>query len=234
MREKYLWIVITVLTVLSLGQACYIYEETAAAGESSGPSPLRQGIERTAYSEKASDAQWEEFQKWRGSIQGRLDSGTPLLEPDFDAFFNDNYFTGRREPFAEMERIRGRMGGLVGEAGKPLFDGYWDKWFEQRMQMGQFKTEIIRAGTEMTLTILVPGLRSETTDVDITPDRIRVSFSVSASSGKSNGDGAVVREAARKYIKILPVPEDADAASGQAEITGDRIRIGFKQKGAKN
>ncbi len=230
MREKYLWMAIAVLTALTLGQACYIYEETAAANESSDPSPLKPEPGKAAYSQKAADAQWDEFRKWRGRIQGKLDSGAPLLEPDFDAYFDDRYFAGSPEPFAEMERVRRRMAGLVGGREMPLFESYWDKWFEQRMRMGRFATETVRAGTEIVITIKVPGLEAGTADVNITADRIKVSFTARSSPGKTRPDPVVMRESSRRYIKMLPVPYDADAATGKTEVTGELVKIEFQAK----
>ena len=234
MREKYLWLVIAVLTALSLGQACYICERPAAAGEVTDPPRQRAELLKMGYSEKASDAQWEEFQRWRDRLQGRLDSGTPLLEPDFDAFFNDKYFSMRQEPFSEMEGIRKQLSDNVGQTEKPLFDSYWEKWFEQRMKMGQFRTELVRAGSEITLTIQVPGLAAGTAGADISGGRIKVSFSAKALSEQKGRGSAIVSESSQDYVKILPVPEDADAATGKVEISANRVTISFKQKKGRN
>ena len=230
MREKYLWMAIAVLTVLTLGQACYIYEETASAKENPGASPLKPELKKQGYSEKATDAQWEEYQRWRDRVQRSLDSGNPLLEPDFDAFFNDTYFSRGLEPFAEMERIHRQMSDQVSVSEKPLFDSYWDKWFEQRMQMGQFATDTSRAGNAVTISILVPGLDAGTADVNITKERIKISFTVNAAFRQQGGGLMVVKEAPRSYVKILPVPADAEPGTGKAVIEGERIKIEFRKK----
>lgn len=36
MREKYLWLAIIFLVLVTLGQACFIYEQSAVARESGG------------------------------------------------------------------------------------------------------------------------------------------------------------------------------------------------------
>lgn len=230
MREKYLWVAIAVLTVLTLGQACYIYEETASAKESPAPSPLKPELKKRGYSEKASDAQWEEYQRWRDRVQRSLDSGSPLLEPDFDAFFNDAYFSRGPEPFAEMEFIHRQMSDQAGGSGKPLFDSYWDKWFEQRMKMGRFATDISRAGDAVTISIQVPGLAAGTADVNITGGRIKISFYAKAAYREKSGDLVVIKQTSQSYVKILPVPADAEPGTGKAVIEGERIKIEFRKK----
>lgn len=52
MREKYMWLAIIFLLLLTLGQACYIYERNAVAKEISGPPPVQPEIYNKAYAGK--------------------------------------------------------------------------------------------------------------------------------------------------------------------------------------
>ncbi len=230
MREKYLWLVIAVLTILSLGQACYIYEQTAAASDFAGQPPAQPEIRKMGYAEKAYDAQWEQFRKWRDRIAGRLKRGTPLLEPDFDVFFDDNYFSRRLTPFDEMEHIRRQMSDLFQGSEKSSFDDYWNKWFKERMVMGEFRTDIARTDKDVILTILIPELVGNEAAVDIGNGRIRVSFSAKTASEKKSPGGIVRTETSQSYIKILPIPDDAAAGSGKVETDGRQVKIKFERK----
>lgn len=230
MREKYLWLAIAVLTALTLGQSCYIYERNLSAKEAFEKEPLRTEIHKSFQVEKAVDAQWEEFEKWRDRIQKQLNQGNPLLERDFDAFFNDRFFSGKFSPFTELERIHRQMSDEFEGAEKNLFEDYWDKWFGQRMRMGRFKTDILRTGRDVTIIIHAPGLDGKTAEINITDDRIRMFFSAKTASEEKSAGGTVKRESSQSYVKILPIPEDAEAGTGKVEIDGERVIIKFALK----
>ena len=230
MREKYLWLAISVLTALTFGQACYIYEGKAFAKDIMEQPPLQPEIHRGAHAEKAYEAQWEELEKWRRKVREQINQGFPLLEPDFDVFFGERFFAGRPNPFAEMERVRKVMSGEFRDSDKTLFDSYWDKWFEQRMMIDQFKAEISRTDKEITLTIQLPGLTAKTADISITNERIKLSFEAGAASGHKIAGGVLRKDSSQSYVKILPVPADAEPGSGKAEIEGEAVKIKFARK----
>ncbi len=230
MREKYLWLAVAVLTALTMGQACYIYEGKAVAKDITEQPPVEPEIHRMAHTEKASDSRWEELEKWRRTVREQINQGFPLSDRDFDVFFGDSFFAGRPGPFAEMERVRKQMSGQFRDREKTLFDGYWGKWFEQRMLMGQFRTEITRTPGEVTVTVQVPGLEGRTADVSVTEERIRLSFEAKASSAKKTADTMVKRASSQSYLKILPLPEDAVPGTGKVEIKGETVSIRFARK----
>lgn len=231
MREKYLWLAISVLTALTLGQACYIYEEKAVAKEfMEDQPPVQPELHQQEHSAKAFDAQQQEFEKWRVKVREQINQGFPLLERDFDVFFGDRFFTGRANPFAEMERLRKQLSGEFRDYDRTLFDGYWDKWFEQRMRLGQFKTEVSRTESEVTLGIRLPGLTAGTADVSINEGMIRLSFQARAVSENKSAGGLMKRESSETYVKILPVPGDALAGTGKVQIDGEVVKIKFERR----
>ena len=234
MREKYLWLAIALLTAITLGQACYIYGSRVNATEFPENPPAQPAIHERLYAEKASDAQWEEFRKWRDRIQGRLDSGGALAEPDFDVFFNDRFFSDKVNPFLEMENIHRQMSSVFQGTEKSAFDAYWEKWFTQRMMTDQFKTETGRTAEKVTLTMQIPGLAGGTPDVNITKNRIRIAFSARTASEDGSAGGIIKKETAQNFIKILPVPEDAVPGTGRVETEGQRLKITFERKQGKN
>lgn len=230
MREKYLWLAISVLTALTLGQACYIYEEKAVAKEFMNDQPPGQPeLHRQGHSDKAFDAQQEEFAKWRVKVREQINQGFPLLERDFDVFFGDRFFAGRVNPFAEMERLRKQLSGEFRDSDKTLFDGYWDKWFEQRMRLGQFKTEVSRTDREVTLAIRLPGLAAGTADVNMKEGMIKLSFQSRSFSEHKSAGSLIKRESSESYVKILPVPEDAVPGTGKVQIDGEVVKIKFER-----
>ncbi|MBI4350595.1 MAG: hypothetical protein HY550_04085 [Elusimicrobia bacterium] len=230
MREKYLWLAISVLTALTLGQACYIYEEKAGATELYEQPPVQPEIHLKGHAEKAFDAQQEEFEKWRRRVREQIDQGYQLLDRDFDLFFGDGFFAGRAEPFAEMERVRRRVAGEFRDQERTLFDGYWEKWFEQRLKMGPFRTEIVRTSREVTMIIHVPGLAAKTADISVTDERIRLTFSAKTVAEEKRAGGLIKKGSVQTYIKLMPVPDDAAGGTGKVEIDGERVTIRFERK----
>jgi len=230
MRENHLWLIIGVLTALTLGQACYIYQGQAAAGENSGPPALQPEIHHRLHAEKAHDAQWEEFEKWRAKVREQVGRGAPLLERGFDVFFNDRFFSGKLSPFAEMERIRRDLSGGFGLSERLLFDGYWDKWFEQRMRLGEFKTDVLRTDKDVTISLTIPGLSEETLNIDVTDERIRIVFSARESSEEKLIGGAVKKETYRSFVKILPLPVDSAPGTGKVKVEGEKVKIKFDRR----
>ncbi|HNW45090.1 MAG TPA: Hsp20/alpha crystallin family protein [Elusimicrobiales bacterium] len=230
MREKYLWLAIIVLVILTLGQACFIYGRRAAAQEMSGHPPIHPEIWQQAHSEQAAESQREELEKWRGKVRRQIDRGVPLLEPDFDDFFNDRFFARRLNPFGEMERIRRQISESMPGRAKDLFDGYWDGWFAQRMRMEEFKTTVVNDGSRITIAIDLPGPAARSAEVDISEGRIKISFSAKAASGANSGGAIIKKGSSQSYIKILPVPEEAESGTGVSDVTGGQLRITFERK----
>lgn len=149
MNIKFLWAAIIFLSLLVLAQAGYIYKQRSGADTASAKAALSQGEDQ----EKDLDAQWEELEKWRTNVHKQMNSGSPLLDPDFDSFFNDKFFGRRYNPFTEMERIHRRMLDTLRESERTLFDDSWGRWYGRRMLMGQFATEITRTDKEVTVAI---------------------------------------------------------------------------------
>jgi|GEM_PF-1089055 len=228
MREKYLWLAIAILTALTLGQACYIYEQKASAIEISDPPPVQPKIKQMAYADKASEAQAEELEKWRKKVREQINQGGALLETDFDSYFNDRFFSGRPDPFADIQRVHSQMSSEFGNGKKTLFDGYWNKWFEQRLMPGQFNLDTATTDSDVTLTLRVPGLK--TADVDITKERIKIFLTTNASPEGKSGEALIKKTPPQSYIKILPIPADAVPVTGKARIEGDLIKIRFDRK----
>jgi len=226
---KLLWAVIIFLTLLVLAQAGYIYKQRSGADAASAKPASSQGTDQ----EKALDAQWEELEKWRTNVHKRMGSGEPLLDPDFDSFFNDRFFGRRYNPFTEMERIHRRMLDTLREPERNLFDDSWGRWYGRRMLMGQFATEVTRTDKEVTVTIRLPGLTGKTADINITDDRIKVSFSAKTATEEKDGGGIVKKESSQNYVKILPVPEDAAPGTGKVKIEGEQVKITFDKKKTK-
>lgn len=226
MNVKFLWAVIIFLALLVLAEAGYIYRQRSGVRDAAE----RAELDQKGYSEKAMDAQWEELEKWHRKVRGQIGAGNPLLDPDFDGFFNDRFFGRKYSPFTEMERIHRHMMDTLRESERILFDDAWGKWYGRRMLMGQFAAEVTRTDREVALAIRVPGLAAKTANIDITDDRIKISFSAKTSSEEKSAGGFVKKGSSQSYLKIVPVPEDAVPGSGKVEMDGELVKIKFDRR----
>lgn len=227
MREKFTWLAIAALLLVTIYHACDQQRRSAAAKEMAGR-PLRPGREG-AYADQAADSQWAEFKKWQGRVAERMERGEPLLPPDFDAFFGDAFFAGRKDPFAELERIRLLTSEELRGPGKGLFERNWDGWFEQRLRMGGFATSVEAAADGVTLTVRVPGLVPGSASAEFSRERIKLAFTAVGSAEIPSSGGKLRKESAQSYTKLLPVPEGAAPGSGRLETAGDKIRLRFSR-----
>ncbi|MHB0996041.1 MAG: alpha-crystallin domain-containing protein [Elusimicrobiales bacterium] len=229
MNVKLLWAAIIFLLLLVLAQAGYIYKQRSGPDDASAAPLLTPDPRREA----APDAQWEELEKWRAKVHKRLDSGEALLDPDFDDFFDDRFFGRRYDPFTEMHRIHRRMLDTLRESERTLFDDSWGKWYGRRMLMGRFSTEITRTDKEVAVAVSLPGLKAGTADINITDDRIKISFSAKTATEEKSGGGIAKRESSQNYVKILPVPGDAVPGTGKVKMEKEQVRIIFERKRTK-
>lgn len=225
MKEKFMWLIVGALLLVGIYHACGTQRRTAAAREIPAQ-PLRP--ERAgAYAGKAAETQWEELQKWRDRVSERVGRGDPLLPPDFDAFFGDEFFAGRADPFGELERIHLQTSEGLSGPGRDLFERNWEGWTGQRLRMESFVTTLETSADSVTLSVRVPGLTAGSAAADITAARIRLTFTAGLSSEVAGPAGPLAKETVRSYVKLLPLPSGADPATGRVETAGDYIKLRF-------
>lgn len=213
MSTKVLYCVIALLLIACLGQAYYIHSKKTYSSVVSA---------RTDWPSRTDKLQQDVRQK----LQKR-----EALPPElFDAFFNDEFFGRRFNPFAEMERMHRQMAEMLGEPEKLQFDNSWGRWFSERIGMDEFKTSISRTDKNVILTMTIPGIDNKTADININTDRIKISFATKNVQDKKEGGGAIHSESSQSYMKIIPIPEDAVAATAKTEIKNSKVTITFDKK----
>jgi len=232
MKEKALWAAVAALALLSAGQAYYIFTRPTAVQEKAveDNTAAAARVEATKPQAQTPDP-WKELEEWRRGVDARLRRGDPLRHRDFDAFFNDDFFGRRFSPFDQMERIHRQMLDAFTGSQRGTFGDSWDSWFNDRMGMEAFRTNIARTDKNVTIAIDIPGVDDKTADININEDRIRISFTTKNVQDKKDEKGAVHQESSRSYTKIMPVPEDAVAASAKTSIANGKVTITFDRKG---
>lgn len=223
MKEKLLWAALAALALLSAGQAYYIF--TRHPGAQAAAPEKREVKGAGAYEDP-----WRELEEWRRSVEQRLRRGDPLAAGDFDGFFDDGFFGRQFSAFEQLERIHRQMLGSFAEPQRGAFGESWDKWFSERMGMGDFRTSVSAGKNEVVLSVDVPGLDRKNADISVNRDRVRLAFSAKESSEEKAGSGVRRSESSRSYVKILPVPPEADGDTAKVSVEADRVRIVFARK----
>lgn len=213
MKEKALYSALVILLLACLGQAYYIHTQKKPA-------------------ESAQRNNWPaRTEKLNQDVQQRIHRGEPPPPAVFDDFFNDDFFGRKFNPFAEMELIHRQMAQAFQESERRMLDNSWDNWFNDRMGMEAFRTNITRTDKNVAIAIDIPGIDDKTADISINADRIRISFTAKNVQDKKDEKGAVHQESSRSYTKIMPVPEDAVATTAKTSIANGKVTITFGRKG---
>lgn len=213
MKEKVLYSALVILLLACLGQAYYIYSQKKA-------------------SESAQRNNWPaRTEKLNQDVLRHIRRGEALPPAVFDDFFNDDFFGRRFNPFAEMERVHRQMAQMFQESERRMLDNSWDSWFNDRIGMDAFKTSVYRTDKNVSIAVDIPGIDNRTADININEDRIKISFTATNVQDKKDEKGAMHRESSRSYTKIMPIPEDAVAASAKTSIANGKVTITFDRKG---
>ncbi|HNW44570.1 MAG TPA: hypothetical protein PKI19_08695 [Elusimicrobiales bacterium] len=212
MKDKVLYAALGALIVVCLGQAYFLHAQNTSTPTVTGD-------------------KWEErAERMQQDALQRIQKGEALPPSLFDGFFNDEFFGRRFNPFTEMERMHRQMAALFQESERSAFNNSWDKWFSDRLGMEDFKTDITRTEKEVILAIVIPGIDNKTADININADRIRISFTARNIQDKNEAGRSMHSESSQSYVKVLPVPEDAVAASARTEIEKNRVVVAFDRK----
>ena len=222
MKEKHLWTMIAALIGLVFGQAFYISRLNAdAMTQYTLSQPGIAGVPAVDQ-----ELQLQEFQRWSEKIKSLVNQGSGVPEKDFDAYFNDNFFATRSDPFAEIERTRQKIMGQLAETKKAAFDYYWSKWYKQRLAPGEMKTSVTETPGEITLVVLIPGVGRNIVDINILRGRIKISYTL------NNSSQGGMNAAFPGNVKLLPIPPGANPVLGIVQRDGEEIRIVFGRNAA--
>lgn len=148
----------------------------------------------------------------------------------FDDLFDDDFFALRADPFEQIELMHKRAVQDLSAVQKTLFDTSWQNWFDGRFNMDEYKTDIKTKGNKIILTVQIPNLEEGTSNVDVNKDRIKISFTVAKKEEKTSKTEASVSNFKHSYLKIMPVPQEADAASAVTKTEKDKITVTFNKK----
>lgn len=216
MTSKMLWCVVGLLGATCAGQAYHIYSSREArAGRWKAP---------------AEDF-WKEQHDWIARAREQLLKGGSIPPGRFDELFDDAFFGRRFDPFAEIENFNKRIAPFLREDERALFGRSWNEWFTDRLGVADVETGIEKTDKEVVLSIRIPGLKGESLKIDVNDDRIRIAYDAESIERAQDGAGRTAFQAmrARHFVKILPIPEDADPKTSRVVREGGALKVVFRR-----
>lgn len=147
----------------------------------------------------------------------------------FDRFFDDDFFSGNKDPFSEMERLRKQMDDMMEKDMKDPFNRSWDSWFGDRFLGGgsDIDMDLKDKDDAYVVTLNIPHLKDNRLNVTIDEDGISVEGDYTQTAEKKDAQGHVTskREIRRSISRHFSIPPDADHAHAKIKNESDRIVI---------
>lgn len=213
MRQRAFWMFVTLFVALITANG------VAKGGSSDGPAT-------------AAPDPWADQEQWIEQARKSLLQGSPIPFKDFDQLFNDEFFSRRRDPFAEMLEFQKRLDSGLGSQEKTLFGRSWNDWFGDRMDLTAIREKTRDTGKEVVVELKLAGLDKDSLNINVNDSRIRVAYDAKKVEDKKDRSGREIfkSESIQHFEKILPIPANADPLKSRIEKEGDVVKIIFPKK----
>lgn len=175
---------------------------------------------------------WAEQDQWIEQARKNLLQGSPIPFKDFDALFNDRFFSHRRDPFAEMLEFQKRLDSELGKREKTLFGRSWSDWLGDRMDLAAIQEKTQETDKEVIVEVKILGLDKDSLKIDVNGSRIRVAYDAKKQEEKKDGNGREIfrSESVQSFEKIMPIPANADSQKSRIVKEGDVVKIVFERR----
>ena len=118
--------------------------------------------------------------------------------------------------------------------GKPSFKDKFDNWYQKRFGGSGIGHKTETAGGRIIVTVRIPGLRKESTDIVIEDDMIRLSGQLYETIVDKDENGEVIKKTQKmkNFYHTIPIPPGADPDNSKVEFDAgkDHIKVIFKEK----
>ena len=215
LTSKNNWIIILILSAVCLIQGVFLYYHMNSNIQATMPS-------ETMNSNQLTDSLLDKFKSDRRK-EAEL----------FNGFFNDDFFSNRHDPFADMEEFRQKMLKDMEKLHKSTFSNSWDKWFDDRFTFNNLNTSngidfnMNEESDRYVMTLNVPNMKNNNLNVEITESYIAISGHFTQINEVKNANGVVVSrsEIQQNLSKRLPLPFDANYEKAAVEHKENSVVI---------
>ena len=202
-------VVIIVLSLVCIAQAAVIWMYSAKSARGDGA--------------------FGDIDKFSTFLDRKLKNDRDESRDLFDRFFDDRFFSGKKDPFEEMEQLRQRLQNRMDENIRKRFDDSWKEWFNDRFPKDgdDVTIHMDESKDAYVYTLDIPNLKDNELNINIDQDGINIEgdFSQSVEQKDSHGNIVAKSEMRRTLSKNIALPEDADQTKAEIENKKDKIVI---------
>ncbi|MCX5786748.1 MAG: hypothetical protein NTX59_13790 [Elusimicrobia bacterium] len=171
---------------------------------------------------------------WLGQITAKLNSDKAVTPADFDAMFNDDFFSNSSTPFKDIELLEKKVNDRL-ENQKKQFGNSYHKWVADRLEVNDLEPDIINGEDTVALDFKTPQAQNDSIKIDINKARIKMAYAAKDEQEIKRPDGTYMKTSfLKRHEKIMALPAGVNPAKYKVEQAPGRVRIIFnKLKGKK-
>ncbi|HAH32259.1 MAG TPA: hypothetical protein DCL44_08100 [Elusimicrobia bacterium] len=171
---------------------------------------------------------------WINQITTKLNSAKPVTPADFDAIFNDNFFSSSSAPFKDIELLEKKVNDRL-EGQKKQFGTSYRQWMADRLETNDLEPDIINGEDTVALDFKTPKAQNDSIRIDINKARIKMAYAIKDEREIKRPDGTYMKTAfLKRHEKIMALPAGVSPAGYKVEQPSGHVRIIFnKLKGKK-
>jgi len=144
------------------------------------------------------------------------------LDPLFDQFYNDSFFSKSFDPFDNMRQMRERMEKQfeIPKEGSGIFDS----WFKKRFGGGNAEEISKREDDDFVYyDVKVDGLDQEKVNVSVTNGLLSISGKIEKKAQSGNSENILESS----FQRSIPLPSNVDSEKVQMEQGKDKVTVKF-------
>jgi HSP20 family molecular chaperone IbpA len=177
---------------------------------------------------------FEEFERIKKQTLEEIKKNGALSPSFFDSFFNDDFFSGRYNPWDLMERIRKDIRSSLNDREGDVFENYWNRFNDERFLKDETRIYETEDKKNVVVEIKIPGLKEKKLNISVKENYIKMSYEIENKTEKENKNEKSKSYSYYSYSKIIPVPSGVDTENYKTEIGNDNVKIIFPKKSSNS
>jgi len=170
---------------------------------------------------------------WINRITAKLNSNKPVTPADFDAVFNDNFFSNSAAPFKDLELLEKKVNDRL-EGQKRQFGNFYRQWMADRFEVTDLEPDIINGEDTVALDFKTPQAQDDSIRIDINKARVKMAYAVKDEREIKRPDGSYMKTSfLKRREKIIAIPAGVNPAKYKVEQAPGRVRIIFNKLKSK-
>ena len=166
---------------------------------------------------------------WIGQITAKLNSDKLVAPSDFDAMFNDDFFSTSSAPFKDIELLEKKVNERL-EGQKKQFGDSYHKWVADRLEVNNLEPDIINGESTVALDFKTPQAQNDSIKININKARIKLAYAAKDEQEIKRPDGTYMKTSfLKRHEKIMALPTGVSPAGYKVEQAPGHVRIIFNK-----